>query len=500
MFEKNIANRFLGETKTIKAKTEYELHEKVRKQKKQWKEKENIERMKIDAHKRTISALNAIREYRSLLEQSLTASHIIEWENSYDKSSFTKEEPLKETFNIRVGVPKEDKLFEFFLPFLKKKREEKQHEAEKMYQEALTQYLYEKNQFLNEQQTKNSNIDSYRTAFENGDLNNVERYFTMVLNYAPYPSGFSKEFVLEYDETIRNLIIEYRLPHPSEVPNQIEFKFIQSRKEIDEKKMKNIDFQEFYDTILYQICLRSIYECFISDYPHHLETIVFNGWVHGIDTATGQEFDSCILSIHADKEEFIKLNLSQVIPKDCFKKLKGLSAGALHHFAPVRPILELNRHDKRFIEGREILADINSTPNLAQMDWEDFEHLIRELFELYFKDIGGEVNVTQRSREGGVDAVILDPDPIRGGKYIIQAKRYNDVVPPSAVRELNGIMNDEGAARGILVTTAYFGKESRDFVKNKPISLIDGPQLVYMLNEHGYKVKCEINKGKKETS
>jgi restriction system protein len=320
------------------------------------------------------------------------------------------------------------------------------------------------------------------------------------LDNTPYPNGFKKIIELEYDEKTKNLIIVFSLPHPNSIPDIVEYKFIQTRREIDEKKMKKSEFQEFYDNVLYQIALRTIYECFISDYPNHLDTIVFNGWVHGIDTSTGNDFDSCIISLHVKKEEFMSLNLFNVIPKDCFRNLKGISAGALHHLAPVQPILELNKEDKRFIEARDILAELNSTPNLAEMDWEDFEHLIRDLFELYFRDIGGEVKVTQRSREGGIDAVIFDPDPIRGGKYIIQAKRYNDIVHPSAVRELNGVMIDEGAARGILVTTSYFGKDSIDFVKNKPITLIDGPRLVFMLNEHGHKVRCEIKKGKKETS
>jgi restriction system protein len=42
------------------------------------------------------------------------------------------------------------------------------------------------------------------------------------------------------------------------------------------------------------------------------------------------------------------------------------------------------------------------------------------------------------SRDGGVDAVTFDLDPIRGGKFVIQAKRFNNVVPVSAARDLYG--------------------------------------------------------------
>ncbi|MCT4477723.1 restriction endonuclease [Peribacillus frigoritolerans] len=133
---------------------------------------------------------------------------------------------------------------------------------------------------------------------------------------------------------------------------------------------------------------------------------------------------------------------------------KGLNASALIQLAPVRPILEIDKDDKRFVESKEILAGINSIPNLAAMPWENFEHLVRELFAFYFSKIGCEVKVTKASRDGGIDAIAFDPDPIRGGKFIIQAKKNNHVVPISAVRELNGIMADEGAVKGILVTTS----------------------------------------------
>jgi restriction endonuclease Mrr len=59
-----------------------------------------------------------------------------------------------------------------------------------------------------------------------------------------------------------------------------------------------------------------------------------------------------------------------------------------------------------------------------------------------------------RSHDGGVDCVAYDPRPIFGGKVVIQAKRYKNTVGVSAVRDLFGTMQNEGAAKGILVTTS----------------------------------------------
>jgi restriction system protein len=64
------------------------------------------------------------------------------------------------------------------------------------------------------------------------------------------------------------------------------------------------------------------------------------------------------------------------------------------------------------------------------------------------------VKITRASRDGGVDAVAFDPDPIRGGKILLQAKRYKNTVSVSIVRDLYGTVLNEGATKGILVTTA----------------------------------------------
>lgn len=84
----------------------------------------------------------------------------------------------------------------------------------------------------------------------------------------------------------------------------------------------------------------------------------------------------------------------------------------------------------------------------------EFEHFIRRLFEAY----GMKAWVTQASRDDGIDAVATNEDPMTGGLCIIQAKRTKNTVPAEAVRALAGVMHDKAAAKGILVTTAWFGR------------------------------------------
>ena len=87
--------------------------------------------------------------------------------------------------------------------------------------------------------------------------------------------------------------------------------------------------------------------------------------------------------------------------------------------------------------------------------------------------------------DGGVDVWAMDPDPIRGGKLVIQVKRYRSTIPPAPVRDLYGTMLHEGATKGILVTTAEFGPSTQEFATGKPLTLIGGKQLVDLLAQYG---------------
>ena len=62
----------------------------------------------------------------------------------------------------------------------------------------------------------------------------------------------------------------------------------------------------------------------------------------------------------------------------------------------------------------------------------------------------------------------------------------------SAVRDLYGTIMNEGANRGILITTSTYGPDSYEFAKNKPISLVDGSNLLNLLQKHNMKFKIDL--------
>ncbi len=368
------------------------------------------------------------------------------------------------------------------------------------YKAKVAAWEEEKAAFLRRQVAQNEHAEKQRKAYSNGEPDAVCDFCEATLLHSEYPSFCPSVFDCGYTSDTKTLVVEYELPRIEDIPSTKSVKYNKTQDQMIHTSISESALNKLYEDINYKICLRTIHELFASDSAQAMDSIVFNGYVDTIDKATGHKIRPCILTLHVSKSEFQRINLAEVDPKACFRKLKGVSASKLQALAPVAPLVTISREDKRFVEAYGVAEDLSDSSNLASMDWEDFEHLIRELFEKEFAVAGGEVKVTQASRDGGVDAIAIDLDPIRGGKIVIQAKRYTNVVGVSAVRDLWGTVNHEGAMKGILVTTSYYGPDAHEFAKGKPISLLDGSNLLHLLEKHGHRARIDLREAKIETS
>ena len=335
-------------------------------------------------------------------------------------------------------------------------------------------------------------VENLKSAWLGGDPAAIVEQASLVLDSSEYDGLFLPDYEVHWIEGSHTLLVNFRLPTPDAVPRLKTAKLVASTGEVKETFITEKQQAEIYDDACYQICLRTVHELFEADEPAHLHAIVFNGSVCYIDRATGKEVTATILSISVGRNAFLDIDLSRVVPKACFNSFKGVAAAALANMAAVPAVLQIDRADKRFVESREVFLDGQGGTNLAAMPWEDFEHLIRQVFGQVFSARGGEVKVTQASRDGGVDAVAFDPDPIGGGKIVIQAKRYTRTVGVSAVRDLYGTVMNEGANKGILVTTADYGPDAYAFAAGKPLTLLSGANLLHLLGQRGVQARIDL--------
>ena len=211
-----------------------------------------------------------------------------------------------------------------------------------------------------------------------------------------------------------------------------------------------------------------------------VERVIIDVYVDSPNPATGVDQVRTLLSLVLPRGEWSQLVLERVDPLACVKSLSARVSPRPGEMVAVQPLKRVYRDDERFVDHEMIIDALDSRPNLMTLSPTEFESLVQNLFER----MGLETRQTRASRDGGVDAVAYDPRPIVGGKIVIQAKRYKNTVGVSAVRDLYGTLQNEGGSKGLLVTTSRFGNASYEFAKNKPLELIDGPELLYLLKEH----------------
>lgn len=481
-----------------------------------------------EAEERTQALRAEWRSLETLLKTAIQHQYVRDWQSLKRSDPFSKPRPKKGEPNVLPLPAKPEPitfkptLIQRLIPSIQRRHREAhnqeyesrvrvwqseldsamaQNEAarqacEQQYKEALAQYTREREQFESEQSKWNERIDQQRESYLARDPDALFCYWNDLFSDQPYPDGWPDDVQFGYRPEAKTLVIDYELPHIDRFPRLKEVRYVNSRNEFKDIPVPESQRKKLYDDTLYQIALAGIYKLCHSDTADALASVVFNGWVQSTDKATGTPIRPCILSVQTSKQEFLALNMSQVDPRACFKKLKGVSAARLCDISPVHPVVCLDKHDKRFVDSYAVADSITEATNLASMDWLDFENLIRELFEKEFSQYGGEVRITQASRDGGVDAVAFDPDPIRGGKIVIQAKRYTNCVGVSAIRDLYGTVLNEGATKGIIVTTADYGADAYEFAKGKPLSLLSGSELLYLLQQHGYKARINIHEAK----
>lgn len=360
-------------------------------------------------------------------------------------------------------------------------RRRKLAESESAYQSEMA----EQRQQIEQQHAE---VERFKTAFAAGRPEAVVDYFALVLEASRYPEDFPKAHKLAFVPESKQLVLEYDLPSFEIVPEVKAYKYIKSKDEITSSARPATQRRALYADLIAQTTLRCVHELFEADRAQLFETIVFNGMVDSIDKRTGQPARTCIVSLRTTRDAFGQLDLGLVDPQEC---LRGLNAGVSKkpsELAPVRPVLEFSMVDARFTDESDVLGTLDQRPNLMELTPSEFESLITNLFE----KMGLETKQTRPSRDGGVDCVAWDTRPVLGGKVVIQAKRYKNTVGVAAVRDLFGTVHNEGAVKGILVATSGYGKASFQFAEGKPLELLDGSNLIYLLGEHaGIEAKIE---------
>jgi HJR/Mrr/RecB family endonuclease len=96
---------------------------------------------------------------------------------------------------------------------------------------------------------------------------------------------------------------------------------------------------------------------------------------------------------------------------------------------------------------------------MRDMNPRKFEELVAELF----KDKGYEMELTPRSKDGGLDIRAYSKSSLGSFLTLVECKRYAEKqrVGVQIVRQLYGVVNMQNATSGLIVTTSFFTKNAK---------------------------------------
>ncbi|WP_314411047.1 restriction endonuclease [Streptomyces kroppenstedtii] len=354
--------------------------------------------------------------------------------------------------------------------------------AEARRQQQLAAYQRQYQQWADAQladvRRHNADVAELTEGVRRLDPDAVIEYFSAAL-YASraWPEELPRQVAAAYDPAARELVLDWELPGFGIVPEVKSVRYVAGTDQDKETPRPVGQRRALYRDVLAQCMLLVLHELFAADELDALEAVTLNGFVDGHDPTTGRPGQIFLATVMASRSSFRELHLAQVEAGSCLSDaLRGQLSARPDQLTPVR-----TGRRPQDVGNRVVAHGGDEEPDLYAMDPLAFENLVAELF----RAMGMQAVTTQRSGDGGVDVDALDPAPIRGGKIVVQVKRYRNTVPPTAVRDLYGTVQDAGANKGVLVTTSGFGPGSHTFANGKPLELVSGPELVDLLHRHG---------------
>ena len=329
----------------------------------------------------------------------------------------------------------------------------------------------------------NAGIDQFQRDCRAGDPEAGAQFCTLVLDSSVYPEGFPHQTRTVYRPDPKEAVIEWELPPQSVIPLERDYRYVAGRDAIDALPRAEKEIKERYRTVIAQLALRTIHEILVSTPGSVIDLVTFYGYVSATDRATGQPIRPLLLQVSAKRELFSTFMLSELDPAACLKRLNALVSPHPYDLEPVQPTVDFDSLLTRFkfVAGMDVVAGLDSRPDLLAMAPYEFEHLVRQIFE----EMGMQAWNTQAIKDNGVDAVAVNNSAVFGGMCIIQAKRYRNAVGVEAIRALAGVMEDKHATKGILITTSWVTKDGHAFAtRHGRIEIMECEHVKYLCKEH----------------
>lgn len=124
---------------------------------------------------------------------------------------------------------------------------------------------------------------------------------------------------------------------------------------------------------------------------------------------------------------------------------------------------------------RRLVDEQSSLDSLRKTSWKDFEFLVAEAYRRQGYAVEYSLD---RGADGGVDLTLRRD----GRTALVQCKQWKTTsVGVPVIREMFGLLTAQKADEVVVITSGDFTREARSFAEAKPIRLVDGPQLLALV-------------------
>ena len=203
------------------------------------------------------------------------------------------------------------------------------------YRRELEQFAVRQEAHRRKALAHNAQIDRERSGYEAGNREGIERALTRVLMNSELPEEFSDVVDVEFDAEQSCLRIIRQMPHVDSMPEVKGYRVIKKDRELREQTHSDAARKRFFDSVVYQMALRTAHEVLKGDKAKHINEMDVLCVIDGFDPATGHAAQLVLAHLHVELEEVRKLKLQNVDPQACFKELGGKAKGRPCNLKPV---------------------------------------------------------------------------------------------------------------------------------------------------------------------
>ena len=198
---------------------------------------------------------------------------------------------------------------------------------------ALTELLHDGLQSLT------SASDAELTAsYRAGDLVGIAAHAESALTAMPLPRCITPKARVGYSPDARQLVVEYELPTVDVVPKAKSYRYVKSRATVVEAAWPAPQVKALYASVIAQLTLLAVAAIVKCDSERHIDAVVFNGVVAAMDPQGGQPIRPCLIAVRVTRDALADINLQDVDPSACLKRLSATVSRNPTDLVPVRPL------------------------------------------------------------------------------------------------------------------------------------------------------------------